>query len=145
MAIGSTQLITVKVSPSQETRLHLILSLSLFSSTMADSQVASAEAGVIDTNKQDENASPLHAPTENNTRVPQKDSAARKPSHRVSEWEALQIAQAGDLATIDAEVDEIEAELQLLDLRSTWYKPLLKFRDPKTFNYLLVGKSCVIT
>jgi hypothetical protein len=111
---------------------------------MADSQTTTAEASVVDTNKQDENASSLHAPDESNIGAPQGVSAARKSSRNVSEWEALQIAQAGDLATINAEVDEIEAELQLLNLRSTWYKPLLKFRNPKTFNYLLVGKPCVL-
>lgn len=112
---------------------------------MADSQATSVEASVVNSNKQDESATTLHVPTENNIGLPQGDPAARKPSRRVSEWEALQIAQAGDLATINAEVDEIEAELQLLNLRSTWYKPLLTFRNPKTFNYLLVGKSCTIT
>jgi hypothetical protein len=68
--------------------------------------------------------------------------APRKASfgRRVSEWEALQIAQAGDLETIDAEVEEIEGELQRMDLKSTWFKPLLHFRDPKFFTYLLVGE-----
>jgi hypothetical protein len=111
---------------------------------MADSQVTSAEAIVVDANKQDENASSLHVPAEDNIGVARGVSAARKSPRNVSEWEALQIAQAGDLATINAEVDEIEAELQLLNLRSTWYKPLLKFRNPKTFNYLLVGRPCVL-
>jgi hypothetical protein len=134
----------VKIFPSQESHFHLIPSFSLLSLTMADSQDTSAEASVVNSNKQDENGSALYAPTENNIGLPQGDPAARKPSRHVSEWEALQIAQAGDLATINAEVDEIEAELQLLNLRSTWYKPLLKFKNPKTFNYLLVGKSCAI-
>jgi hypothetical protein len=68
--------------------------------------------------------------------VPRKASFGR----RVSEWEALQIAQAGDLETIDAEVEEIEGELQRMDLKSTWFKPLLHFKDPKFFTYLLVGE-----
>lgn len=59
---------------------------------------------------------------------------------KVSEWEALQIAAAGDLQTINAEVDAIEVDLQAMNMRSTWYKPLIKFSDPKYFTWLLVGK-----
>lgn len=58
---------------------------------------------------------------------------------RTSEWEALQIVAAGDFDTIDAEVAEIEADLQRMNLQSTWYKPLIQFRDPKFFTWLLVG------
>jgi hypothetical protein len=59
---------------------------------------------------------------------------------KVSEWEALQIVAAGDLQTINAEIDAIEVDLQAVNMRSTWYKPLLKFNDPKYFTWLLVGK-----
>jgi hypothetical protein len=59
---------------------------------------------------------------------------------KVSEWEALQIAAAGDLQTINAEVDAIEVDLQAMSMRSTWYKPLIKFSDPKYFTWLLVGE-----
>lgn len=102
--------------------------------------MADPTTNIMDSNKQDEKAPPLDAPVESNIGVSQLASAGHKPTRRVSEWEALQIARAGDLETINAEVDEIEAELQLLNLRSTWYKPLLKFRNPKMFNYLLVGE-----
>ena len=62
---------------------------------------------------------------------------------RVSEWEALQIVAAGDLETINAEVDAIEIDLQAMNMRSTWYKPLVNFSDPKYFTWLLVGEfSC---
>ena len=98
----------------------------------------------VDSDMQGEKAAPLDAPIESNVGVLQPHSALHKSMRRVSEWEALQIAQAGDLETINAEVDEIEAELQLLNLRSTWYKPLLKFNNPKMFNYLLVGKPLMI-
>jgi hypothetical protein len=60
---------------------------------------------------------------------------------RLSEWEALQIVAAGDLETINAEVDAIEVDLQAMDIKSTWYKPLLQFSDPKYFTWLLVGMS----
>jgi hypothetical protein len=59
---------------------------------------------------------------------------------RVSEWEAIQIAAAGDLDTINREVDEIEADLQVMNIQSTWLKPQLRLKDPKYFTWLLVGK-----
>lgn len=105
---------------------------------MADAKTSVVEANVVDSNNQHHNAS-LNTPNEKDIGVLQGEYDGHKPARRVSEWEALQIAQAGDLETINAEVDEIEAELQLLNLRSTWYKPLLTFRDPKMFNYLLVA------
>ena len=66
-------------------------------------------------------------------------SVYNSSGRRVSEWEALQIAAAGNLTIINAEVDAIEVELQALNMRSTWYKPLIKFSDPKYFTWLLVG------
>lgn len=102
--------------------------------------MADPTANIVDSDKPEEKAPPLDGPVEDDIEIARKSSSAHKEARRVSEWEALQIARAGDLETINAEVDEIEAELQLLNLRSTWYKPLVKFRDPKMFNYLLVGK-----
>jgi hypothetical protein len=61
-------------------------------------------------------------------------------SRPVSEWEAIQIAAAGDHDTIDREIGEIEASLQEMNIRSTWYKPQLKLKDPRHFTWLLVGK-----
>jgi sugar porter (SP) family MFS transporter len=58
---------------------------------------------------------------------------------RMSEWEAMQIAAAGDFVTIDAEVDELEAEFQSQPKTSHWYKYELQFKDPKYFTWLLVG------
>jgi hypothetical protein len=102
--------------------------------------MADPTADVVGSNKPEEKAPPLDGPVENDIETARKSSSAHKGTRRVTEWEALQIAQAGDLEIINAEVEEIEAELHLLNLRSTWYKPLLTFRDPKMFNYLLVGK-----
>jgi hypothetical protein len=115
---------------------------------MAGSIPQSAEASATTSTKQDERAAPLNVDdvNEKDIGVPEPNPTAHhKSTRRVSEWEALQIARAGDLETINAEVDEIEAELQLLNLRSTWYKPLLNFRNPQMFNYLLVGKTDRIT
>ena len=68
--------------------------------------------------------------------------ARPKPLRRqVSEWEALQIVAAGDLETIDKEVDEIEADLQAMNIRSTWLKPQLRLKDPRHFTWLLVGMT----
>ena len=73
-------------------------------------------------------------------REPQRNKSVYSTSgRRVSEWEALQIAAAGDYTTIDAEVYEIEAALQSLDIKSTWFKPQLRLRNPRYFNWLLVG------
>jgi hypothetical protein len=65
--------------------------------------------------------------------------ARPKANRATSEWEALQIAEAGDLDTIDREVAEIEADLQAMNIRSTWYKPQLKLSDPRYFTWLLVS------
>jgi hypothetical protein len=65
------------------------------------------------------------------------------PSRGLSEWEAIQIAAAGDHDTIDREIGEIEASLQEMNIKSTWFKPQLKLKDPRHFTWLLVGKySC---
>jgi hypothetical protein len=66
---------------------------------------------------------------------PQRNQPTRPTGgRRVSEWEAIQIAAAGDLDTIDREVAEVEADLQ-----STWSKPQLRLKDPRHFTWLLVG------
>lgn len=57
----------------------------------------------------------------------------------ISEWEAMQIAAAGDFETIDAEVDELEAQLQQNQKKTRWYHYRLSFNDPKYFLWLLVG------
>jgi hypothetical protein len=123
------------VSPAALLRSFVALEKKIYPLTMAD-----PTADVVDSNKPEEKAPPLDGPVENDIETARKSSSAHKGTRRVTEWEALQIAQAGDLEIINAEVEEIEAELHLLNLRSTWYKPLLTFRDPKMFNYLLVGK-----
>ncbi|KAH9210992.1 fructose transporter 1 [Leptodontidium sp. 2 PMI_412] len=62
------------------------------------------------------------------------------PNRRnVSEWEAIQMAAAGDVESIDREIDEIDAELQNLNIKSTWHKPQLRLKDPRHFTWLLVG------
>lgn len=61
-------------------------------------------------------------------------------SRRLSEWEAIQIAAAGDHDTIDREIGEIEASLQEMNIKSTWFKPQLRLNDPRHFTWLLVGK-----
>ncbi|TVY92464.1 Proton myo-inositol cotransporter [Lachnellula willkommii] len=67
------------------------------------------------------------------------NSTYSSSGRQVSEWEALQIVAAGDLETIDREIDEIDASLQQMNIQSTWYKPQLRLKDPKYFNWLLVG------
>jgi hypothetical protein len=64
-----------------------------------------------------------------------------RPENRraLSEWEAIQIAEAGDNDTIDREIAAVEADLQAMDIGSTWYKPQLNIKDPRHFTWLLVG------
>ena len=70
---------------------------------------------------------------------PQRNQPARPTGGRgVSEWEAIQIAAAGDLDTIDREVAEVEADLQQMNIQSTWFKPQLRLKDPRHFTWLLV-------
>jgi hypothetical protein len=69
---------------------------------------------------------------------PGNDHNLSKP-RRLSEWEALQIVAAGDNETIDREVNEIDADLQAMDIKSTWFKPQLRLKDPRHFTFLLVG------
>ena len=73
--------------------------------------------------------------------VPQRNKSVYSSSgRRVSEWEAIQIVAAGDNATIDAEIYEIEAELQTMSIKSTWHKPQLRLKNARYFTWLLVGK-----
>jgi len=79
--------------------------------------------------------------------VNEKDvAAAPAPANRrvISEWEAIQIAEAGDHDTIDREIAHVEADRQALDIKSTWFKPQLKLKDPRHFTWLLVGESANI-
>lgn len=100
----------------------------------------------VKTSTDDVISSPEHS--ELNTPKPdvkEKDVAAPpvKPVDRrvISEWEAIQIAEAGDHDTIDREIAHVEADLQVMDIKSTWFKPQLKLKDPRHFTWLLVGKK----
>jgi len=70
---------------------------------------------------------------------PSQNGSTRSNGRQVSEWEALQIAEAGDIDTIDREIGEVEADLQAMHIKSTWFKPQLILKDPKYFTWLLVG------
>jgi hypothetical protein len=90
------------------------------------------EGGIPTTQAVDEKAFPVG---------PQRNQPARPTGgRRVSEWEAIQIAAAGDLDTIDREVAEVEADLQQMNIQSTWLKPQLRLKDPRHFTWLLVGQ-----
>ncbi|KAM3083047.1 fructose symporter [Clarireedia jacksonii] len=64
-----------------------------------------------------------------------------RPQHinrRVSEWEALQIAAAGDMETIDAEVQDLENEVTARG-KSFSDRFQLNFKDPRHYTWLLVA------
>lgn len=67
----------------------------------------------------------------------EKGAAQARPGHigrRVSEWEALQIAAAGDMETIDNEVQDLEAEVTARGKsRSDVFQ--LKFKDPRHYTW----------
>jgi hypothetical protein len=91
-----------------------------------------SEAGAATTKTVDEKAVPAG---------PQQNQSTRSTGgRRVSEWEAIQIAAAGDLDMIDREIAEVEADLQQMNVQSTWCKPQLRLKDPRHFTWLLVGK-----
>lgn len=77
---------------------------------------------------------PVSNKMENSNIVP---VVTRASQRRIGEWEAMQIAEAGDFETIDAEVNELEAQLR--PRKNRWYKYELSFEDPKYFTWLLVG------
>jgi sugar porter (SP) family MFS transporter len=68
-------------------------------------------------------------------------AGGRRPSHsrRMSEWEAIQLAAAGDMETIDAEVLDLDEELAASPKSSRWWNYELHFKDPRYFTWLLVG------
>lgn len=64
-------------------------------------------------------------------------------ARQISEWEAMQIAEAGDFETIDTEVNELDAQLQYRK-KSRWGCLELSFEDPKYFTWLLVGFASMV-
>lgn len=70
----------------------------------------------------------------------EKGAAGARPDHigrRVSEWEALQIAAAGDMETIDHEVLDLEAEVTARGKsRSDVFQ--LRFKDPRHYTWYVL-------
>lgn len=97
----------------------------------------SSDADAISSTENSESNAPMRDVNEKNVAL-----SPEKPQNRrvLSEWEALQIAEAGDHDTIDREIAAVEADLQTMKIASTWYKPQLKIRDPRHFTWLLVGR-----
>lgn len=57
---------------------------------------------------------------------------------RISEVEAMKIAKE-DRAVIDAEIAELEAELEANPIQASWLNPVISFKDPRHFTWLLVA------
>lgn len=103
---------------------------------MADPKLSDSDA--ISSTEHSDTATPMKEINEKDISVPApraRPDIRRKPS----EWEAIQIAAAGDIESIDREIDEIDAELQNMNIKSTWFKPQLRLKDPRHFTWLLVG------
>ncbi|KAH7408872.1 hypothetical protein BKA64DRAFT_571542 [Cadophora sp. MPI-SDFR-AT-0126] len=100
---------------------------------MADPKLSESDA--ISSTEHSDAGVPPKVVDEKNIAAPE-----RPPNRRnVSEWEAIQMAAAGDVESIDREIDEIDAELQNMNIKSTWFKPQLRLKDPRHFTWLLVG------
>lgn len=72
----------------------------------------------------------------------EKGAAPARPDHigrRVTEWEAIQIAAAGDMETIDNEVQDLEAEVTARGKsRSDVFQ--LTFKDPRHYTWYVLGR-----
>jgi hypothetical protein len=100
---------------------------------MADSKAS--DNGVTSATEHNETNVPMKQVDEKNIALPPKPQHSRQ----VSEWEALQIAAVGDNDTIDREIAMVEADLQAMNIQSTWFKPQIRLKDPRHFTWLLVG------
>lgn len=96
----------------------------------------SSDADAISSTEHSEANVPVREVNEKNVALSPEKAGNRRV---LSEWEALQIAEAGDHDTIDREIATVEADLQAMNIGSTWYKPQLKIKDPRHFTWLLVG------
>ncbi|KAG9793248.1 Myo-inositol transporter FST1 [Exophiala dermatitidis] len=59
-------------------------------------------------------------------------------SRRLSEAQAIKLAE-DDMAVVDEEIAEFEAELEANPIKSSFLNPQLSFNDPRHFTWLLVG------
>ena len=64
-----------------------------------------------------------------------KQSVYSNSGRKLTELEAIQIAAAGDLNIINAEIDELDVDLQNLPRSNHWFNYELKFKDPRHFTY----------
>lgn len=101
--------------------------------------VPAKKVAMADDTKPEVNEKDIGRPADPERRQSQK-SVYSSSGRKVSGWEALQMVAAGDLETINREMDDIEADLQTMNIKSTWYKPQLRLNDPRYFTWLLVGK-----
>ena len=104
---------------------------------MADTK--SSDSDMISSTGHSEAGMPTKEINEKDVALNQGNDHNLSKPRRLSEWEALQIVAAGDNETIDREVNEIDADLQAMDIKSTWFKPQLRLKDPRHFTWLLVG------
>lgn len=68
-------------------------------------------------------------------------SGARQDStsgRRISEYDAMKIAKENK-SLIDEEIAELEAELEANPIAKSWLSPIISFKDPRHFTWLLVA------
>lgn len=108
------------------------------STEQSEVTVLAKKVAMADDTKPEIDEKDIGRPADPERRQSQK-SVYSSSGRKVSEWEALQMVAAGDLETINREMDDIEADLQTMNIKSTWYKPQLRLNDPRYFTWLLVG------
>ena len=51
---------------------------------------------------------------------------------RLSQWDAMKIAKEGGVE-VDEEIELLEEELAQNPFKSSWFKPVIQFKDPNKF------------
>lgn len=96
----------------------------------------------MDTSEQKFEGSDAHAPAhiEEHDHVSRPGTARQLSlaSRRLSEAQAMKLAE-DDMAIVDEEIADFEAELEANPIKSSFLNPQLSFNDPRHFTWLLVG------
>lgn len=95
--------------------------------------------------KTDDDTNPIHVQVEkesfSNKQAVNHNDAIRNQSitsRRMSQAQAMQLA-ADDMAAVDEEIAEFEAELAAHPIKSSFLNPKVRFNDPRKFTWLLVA------
>ncbi|PQE17831.1 MFS sugar transporter protein [Rutstroemia sp. NJR-2017a WRK4] len=108
---------------------------------MSENPPKAVESDAISSSGHTEARTPANLSDDEKHSLGDEKGVTARPKHinrRVSEWEALQIAAAGDMETIDAEVQDLEDEVTARG-KSFSDRFQLNFKDPRHYTWLLVA------